>query len=160
MSKLRPGDVWIRVAAEAEAGAITDCVQRAFGHYEKRLGQLPGPMLLDYREVIREHDVFVALVDRVIHGVLVLTQTREGFLLDNIAVDPRSQGTGVGRALLAFAEGRAHAAGYDSMYLYTHEKMSENRALYARIGYEEYDRRTEQGLARVYMRKRLQSGTG
>lgn len=45
--------------------------------------------------------------------------------------------------------------GYDSIYLYTHIKMSENRALYARIGYQEYDQRTEQGLSRVYMRKRL-----
>jgi hypothetical protein len=33
--------------------------------------------------------------------------------------------------------------------------MTENQALYAKIGYAEYDRRFEQGLARVYMRKAL-----
>jgi len=33
--------------------------------------------------------------------------------------------------------------------------MTENRAPYAKIGHVEYDRRTEQGLERVFMRKNL-----
>ena len=33
--------------------------------------------------------------------------------------------------------------------------MTENIAMYLRYGYEEIDRRTERGLPRVYMRKRL-----
>ena len=39
--------------------------------------------------------------------------------------------------------------------LQTHEWMTENIALYERIGYVEVDRRTERGFPRVYMRKRL-----
>ena len=35
--------------------------------------------------------------------------------------------------------------------------MTENQALYMKIGYVEYDRRVDDGLPRVYMRKRLQS---
>jgi hypothetical protein len=46
-------------------------------------------------------------------------------------------------------------AGFDSIHLYTHEKMTENLALYARIGYIEYERRAENGFSRVFMRKRL-----
>lgn len=57
--------------------------------------------------------------------------------------------------LLRLAEQRALAAGFNAIHLYTHEKMLENRALYTRIGYQEYARRTEQGLPRVYMRKLL-----
>ena len=45
---------------------------------------------------------------------------------------------------------------FDSIYLYTHEKMTENLALYVKIGYVEFDRRSEKGLDRVYMRKPLQ----
>ena len=41
-----------------------------------------------------------------------------------------AQGTGLGKLLLDFAETEAHKAGFDSIYLYTHEKMTENRALY------------------------------
>ena len=33
--------------------------------------------------------------------------------------------------------------------------MTENQSLYSRIGYREYDRRVEDGDARVYMRKKL-----
>ena len=39
--------------------------------------------------------------------------------------------------------------------LYTHEKMTENQVLYAKIGYVEFDRQTVNGRARVYMRKTL-----
>ena len=53
------------------------------------------------------------------------------------------------------AAAEAKRAGYDSIYLYTHETMVENLAGYAKIGYVQYDRRVEAGLARVYMRKKL-----
>mgnify|MGYP001627914885 CR=1 FL=1 len=150
--------VSIHAAVEADAEAIKNCVANAYGHYEERIGRPPGPMVQDYHKVIRECDVFVALIDQEIQGILVLAQTREGFLLDNIAVNPGAQGKGIGRALLELAEQRARSAGYDSIYLYTNTLMSENRKLYARIGYEEYDHRTEQGLDRVYMRKSLPRG--
>ena len=67
----------------------------------------------------------------------------------------RTRAPAIGRALLEHAEGAARRAGYDSIYLYTHELMSENLALYERIGYVEYDRRREDWAARVFMRKQL-----
>ena len=112
-------------------------------------------MLDDYTQVISQHQVFIAELDSTIVGILVLALTDEGFLLDNVAVDPHHHGKGIGRALLELAESRARRAGYKSIYLYTHEKMTENQALYGRIGYVEYDRRIEKGYSRVYMRKDL-----
>jgi ribosomal protein S18 acetylase RimI-like enzyme len=61
----------------------------------------------------------------------------------------------LGKALLQFAEGEARRAGFDAIYLYTHERMTENLALYSRIGYVEYDRRSQGGFSLVYMRKQL-----
>ena len=69
---------------------------------------------------------------------------------------PSLHGKGLGRELLQLADAEARRAGFGSIYLYTHERMTENQALYARIGYVEYDRRSEKGFARVYMRKPLQ----
>jgi GNAT superfamily N-acetyltransferase len=134
---------------------VSACVNAAYRHYIERIGRPPGPMTDDYAEVIRERRVTVAESAGRIVGVLVLALTPDGFLLENVAVHPTRRGTGLGRALLELAEDEARRAGFDSIYLYTHEKMSENRALYARIGYVEYDRRFEKGLARVYMRKPL-----
>lgn len=145
-----------RRAVEADAPAVAACVNAAYVHYVERIGTTPGPMRDDYREVIRERQVTVAERGGRLAGVLVLAQTDEGFLLENVAVDPAHKGKGLGRALLERAEAGARGAGYDSLYLYTHEKMVENRALYGKIGYVEYDRRSEDGLARVYMRKKLE----
>jgi ribosomal protein S18 acetylase RimI-like enzyme len=78
-------------------------------------------------------------------------------LLDNIAVDPVSQGTGLGRQLLIFAEAEAMRLGYSNIRLYTHKTMVENRRLYARIGYAETARGVEAGSGRVSMCKQLRA---
>jgi ribosomal protein S18 acetylase RimI-like enzyme len=145
----------LRSAEEEEADAVTACVHNAFRHYIERIGRKPGPMLMDYEQEIREHQVFVVEDSGRIAGVLVLCIKDEGFLLDVVAVDPSHQGKGLGKLLLQFAESEAQRQGYKSIYLYTHEKMTENQLLYKKIGYVEYDRRVEYGLARVYMRKQF-----
>jgi len=61
----------------------------------------------------------------------------------------------LGRRLLAFAEAEAVRRGYREIRLYTHQTMTENRHLYAAIGYEETGRGIEAGYERVFMRKRL-----
>jgi ribosomal protein S18 acetylase RimI-like enzyme len=145
----------LRPAKPAEAPEVTELVNAAYGHYVERIGRRPGPMTEDYAEVIRDRQVTVAERGGAIAGVIVLTVTDEGFLIDNVAVHPTHRGTGVGRALLEFAEVEARRAGFDSIYLFTHEKMTENQALYARIGYVEYDRRSQGDFSLVYMRKQL-----
>jgi GNAT superfamily N-acetyltransferase len=145
----------LRPAVAADAAAVTDLVNSAYGHYVQRIGMQPGPMREDYAEVIGAADVVVADEDGALVGVLVLRITDEGFLIDNVAVHPSRQGSGLGRALLEYAEAAARRAGFDSVYLYTHERMSENLALYTRIGYVEYERRSQGEFARVFLRKNL-----
>jgi ribosomal protein S18 acetylase RimI-like enzyme len=112
-------------------------------------------MTEDYAEVIANRRVTVAESRGTIVGVIVLVVDDEGFLIDNVAVDPSLRGKGLGRSLLEFAESEARRAGFDSIYLYTHEKMTGNLALYSRIGYVEYDRRSHGEFSLVYMRKHL-----
>lgn len=152
---LGAGGFSIRQTVPDDAEAVAACVGAAYRHYIERIGKPPGPMLEDYAQVIRRHQVAVAEIDGAIVGVLVLAVTEEGLCLENIAVDPRFHGEGIGRALLQQAEAEARRQGFAAIYLYTHEKMTENQTLYAKIGYVEYDRRVEKGYARVYMRKRL-----
>jgi ribosomal protein S18 acetylase RimI-like enzyme len=109
----------------------------------ERIGMLPGPMTEDYAEVIGNRQVTVAERHGAIVGIVVLSVADEGFLVDNVAVHPGHRGTGLGRALLGFAEAEARRGGFDSIYLYTHEQMTENLALYSRVGYVECDRRSQ-----------------
>jgi ribosomal protein S18 acetylase RimI-like enzyme len=152
----QPGIYSLRSAEAADASRVAELVDAAYGHYVERIGMLPGPMTDDYADVICNRQVTVAERQGAIAGIIVLTVTDEGFLVDNVAVHPSHRGTGLGRALLQFAEAEAQRAGFDAIYLYTHEKMTENLALYARIGYVEYDRRSQGAFSRVYLRKHLE----
>jgi GNAT superfamily N-acetyltransferase len=150
----------IRLAAPDDLPAIEALVARAYGHYVARLGTKPGPMLDDYGRLIADGRVHV-LTERgpdgeaAIIGLLVLIPEKDAMLLDNVAIDPRAQGSGHGRRLVALAEQAARDAGYGTIRLYTHVMMRENIALYGRLGFVETHRATEKGFARVYMAKTL-----
>jgi ribosomal protein S18 acetylase RimI-like enzyme len=148
-------EVSLRAGAPADAPRLTELVQAAYGHYVERLDGPPRPMTDDYAEVVRTRRVTVAVRGDQVIGLIVLGVDDEGFHIDNVAVDPNDQGGGVGRALLEHAEAEARRAGFDSIYLYTHEKLVENLALYSRIGYVEYDRRLHGEACLVYLRKSL-----
>ena len=88
-------------------------------------------------------------------GVLVQYETEEGFYIDTVAVLPVLLGTGIGRALLLFAEEEARRRGFNSLYLCTNVNMTENQVLYPKIGYVEYERKPTEGYDRIYYRKQL-----
>ena len=123
----------LRPATVADAARLTELIQAAYAPYVARLGAPPRPMTGNYADVVRNYRVTVAeRKDRIVE-LIVLGVSAEGFLVDNVAVDPSHQGTGAGRALLEYAEAEARRAGFDSVYLCTHERMTENLALYSRI---------------------------
>jgi GNAT superfamily N-acetyltransferase len=145
----------LRRAVAHDTAAVTACAVEAFRHYIPRLGLTPIPMTKDYGAAIANAQVWVATQQGRTVAALVLDITEEGFLIDVIAVLPQHQGTGVGRALLELAEREALRQGHDSIHLFTNEKMTENRALYERIGYVEHKRLTLAERTRVFLRKPL-----
>jgi len=148
----------IRIALSQEAAVARDVVHAAYAHYIDRIGKPPGPMQDDYAQRIADRQVWVLEDAGDIAGILVLEATAAGWLLDNIAVRPEYQGKGCGRALMQFAEAEVARRGYRDIYLYTHALMTENIALYRRLGYIETHRISEKGFDRVYMTKSLQPG--
>ena len=146
----------LRPATDPDALRLNALVQAAYGHYVERMGQPPGPMTEDYGALVRDGVVTVAERGGEIAGLLILDVGEEGFTVENVAVDPAHQGTGVGRALLEHAEAESRRRGFDAIALYTHETMTENLALYTRIGYVEYDRRPIDVGHLVYLRKPIQ----
>jgi len=145
----------IRAATSADLPAVQQIVEDAYRHYIPRIGKPPGPMLDDYAARISEGVVWVIEEGSGVTGIIVLIERADHLQLDNIAVVPRRQGSGLGRRLLAFAEAEARHRGYREIRLYTHRTMTENQRLYAAIGYQETGRGTADGYERVFMRKRL-----
>jgi ribosomal protein S18 acetylase RimI-like enzyme len=143
----------IRPAKPADRAAVEAIIAAAYSVYIKRIGKPPGPMLDDYAGLIDAGAVTVFETDGAIAALIVLLPKPDHLLLDNIAVRPELQGQGLGRRLVAFAEGEARRLGYSDLRLYTHEKMTENIALYTRLGFSETGRGRDAGYDRVFMAK-------
>jgi ribosomal protein S18 acetylase RimI-like enzyme len=145
----------IRPATPRDRAAVEAIVRDAYSIYLERMGQPPGPMLHDYAAQIAAESVSVIDEDNDIVAIIVLLAKPDHLLLDNIAVRPDRQGSGLGRQMIAFAEAEARRRGFAELRLYTHETMVENIALYKRLGFVETGRGREAGYDRVFMTKRL-----
>jgi len=143
----------IRTAAAADVPVISQIVVEAYRHYIPRIGKPPAPMLDDHHARVAEGVVWVIEDEFGIAGLIVLLPRSDHLLLDNIAVAPARQHSGLGRRLLAFAEAEALRRGYREIRLYTHRTMTENQRLYAAIAYEETGHSTEAGYERVFNAK-------
>lgn len=99
------------------------------------------------------HHVWVYENNKKIVGLLILIEKETHILLDNVAVHPSFQGQGLGKKLMNLAETESKKLGFNEIQLYTHENMFANQTIYKKLGYEEFDRRSERGLNRVYMKK-------
>jgi ribosomal protein S18 acetylase RimI-like enzyme len=144
----------IRSAMPQDREAVEAIVRDAYSVYLERTGQPPGPMLDDYAAQIAAGSVTVLDEGGEIVAIIVLLAKPDHLLLDNIAVRPDRQGTGLGRQMIAFAEAEARRHGFSEIRLYTHETMVENIALYKRLGFVETGRGREAGYDRVFMTKR------
>lgn len=145
----------IRRAEPQDAECITALVTEAYTPYIARIGKKPAPMLEDYRQVLQENETFVLTDNDEVVGVLVMSPESTELLLVNVAVSARHKGKGLGKVLMAFCEEHALGKGMAAVRLYTHERMIENIDIYKKLGYLETHRATEDGFARVFMRKAL-----
>lgn len=145
----------IRHAAAVDESDVRACVDAAYGPYVKRIGKPPAPMLDDYTALINDEVVHVATRGGRLVGLIVMWPQESHLYVDNVAVLPEEQGTGVGSALLGLADQEARRAGLSEIRLYTHEKMVENIQYYPRLGFRETHRATDAGFQRVYFSRRL-----
>ncbi|WP_099866212.1 GNAT family N-acetyltransferase [Pararhizobium haloflavum] len=148
-------DLKITPAATQDRAAVEALVEAAYHHYVARIGRPPGPMLDDYAAHIAANALWLAHDEKGLAGLVVLLEGDGHLLLDNVAVHPTRQGEGIGKRLMAFAEFVAIDRDLPEIRLYTHVAMTENQAIYQRLGYSETHRIREKGLDRVYMAKRL-----
>ena len=147
--------VQMRNAAADDESDVRACVDAAYGLYVERIGKPPAPMLEDYAALINSDVVYVATRDGRLVGLIVMWPKEDHLYIDNIAVLPEEQGTGVGSALLAHADREAQRGGFSEIRLYTHAKMTENIQYYPRKGFRETHRATDAGYRRVYFTRHL-----
>jgi N-acetylglutamate synthase-like GNAT family acetyltransferase len=124
-----------RRARPEDKEALEEIAVAAYSPYLERMGGLrPAPLDADYGASIANDVVWVAEVEGRVAGFAVIVDETDATLLENVAVHPDSQGSGVGRQLMAIAEDHARAAGNVGVRLYTHSTMRENTALLLALG--------------------------
>ena len=145
----------IRPATAADLAEIRRCAEDAYALYVPRIGRKPAPMVADFAAQIAAAQVHVCVAGDRLLGYIVMYPRDDHLHIENVAVFPELQGSGVGRRLLAFAEAEAQRAGIAAIELYTNQHMTENLSFYPRLGYRELGRGEEAGFARVFYRKEL-----
>jgi ribosomal protein S18 acetylase RimI-like enzyme len=143
----------LRCATADDLPAIRAVINAAYARYLTRMDKPPAPMFRDYGPSVEAGTTWVT--GSPVTAVLTLYPREDHLYVENIAVDPSAQGRGLGRALMEFAEQEAARRRLTRMALVTHEAMTENQAIYARLGYVEIERRAEDGYRRIYMEKSL-----
>ena len=145
----------LRLARADDLADLRAIVAQAYAPYIPRIGRPPAPMAADYGAAVDRREVWVAVRDGALAGLVVLTAARDHLMLDNLAVRPADQGHGVGARLLALAEREAARLGLAQVRLYTNAAMTENLAYYPRHGYRLTHRCEAGGFQRVFFTKEL-----
>ncbi|MFI8518253.1 GNAT family N-acetyltransferase [Streptomyces sp. NPDC085481] len=141
----------LRPATAAHVPAVKAVIDAAFHPYIARIGLVPAPMRADHAANVAAGRVFVA--GDPVAGLVVVIPEADHLYLDIIAVHPDAQGSGLGRALMGWVEGRARELGLPEVRLLTNAMMWENRNMYERYGYEVTERRAEGPYDRIHYRK-------
>ena len=137
----------LRRATQDDAADLTAVLVAAYAPFQD-LG-LP-PVTEGIADDIRDHNVWVAEVDGVLRGGIVLVLSDHAHIA-NVAVHPDAGGHGIGKALIAQVMAAAEAAGHAEIQLATHAKMTATQDFYRKGGWIE----TGRDGNKVYFAKQL-----
>jgi ribosomal protein S18 acetylase RimI-like enzyme len=142
----------IRRAAADDVTRIGAIARAAYALYVPRIGREPAPMTADFAAEVAANRVVVIEAAGSVRGYMIAWPEPDAYFIDNIAIDPQSQGDGLGRRLIDHAVAQAEKLKLPALRLYTNVLMTENLSMYAHIGFVETHRVVEKGFHRVYMR--------
>ena len=132
---------------------VVAIVQDAYASNIARMGQPPVPTLDDCARWLAAAQLWGIKVQGCVKGALVLEDGTDALLIDDIAIDPTAQNTGLATACLVFAEAEASLRALLTLRLYNNASMIENLALCLYRGFAITHRATEYGYDRVHMAK-------
>ena len=133
-----------RTAMLSEVEEVGRVIRAAFTPYVRALGrEFPTAGSAEFAEgwerfvaELERGDVYVALDGKQIVGAVRTKPQKDALYIDQIAVDPSRQGTGVGSWLLARIDEMARSRCLGGLSLETAEVAEANIRLYRRHGFE------------------------
>lgn len=132
-------------------------VYHAYSAYIPLLGRTPPTFLEDFDGHIAAKNLWLLDSEDGVNAMVVLTPAEDHLMIQALCVNPDSQGQGLGRQTLLFAESKARELGLYELRLYTNSKMERNLRIYRQWGFRETHRESYDWGKRVHMRKLLKT---
>lgn len=125
----------LRRATADDLEAVRAFQHAAYARNRAIQGVEPLPLRVDYADIFRSHEVWLAETGGKLAGVLILEDRPDDVLVWSVATSESAKESGIGNRMMQAAEERAAALGKSTMRLYTGQKLTRNIAWYARRGY-------------------------
>jgi N-acetylglutamate synthase-like GNAT family acetyltransferase len=129
-----------RRAGPADAASIQELTRQVYAKWIPLIGREPRPMTADYSASVQEHWIDLVEDGGSVIALIEMIPKDSFLLVENVAVDEKQQGHGLGAALLRHAEDMARYSGLPEIRLYTNAAFAGNLAFYERIGFSETGR--------------------
>lgn len=154
-------EIVLRDATEGDIPTIIAVTRAAFEEYASWLNppsSVPNETPEKVRAKLASGRGVLALVGDQVVGSVYYSPEQEYVYLGRLAVLPGFRGQGIGSALVAEVERRAHALGRARVRLGVRLALPQIRARYERLGYQVYEERRHPGFDEptyVMMEKQL-----
>ena len=152
---MMPNKMEFRRAGPQDAGRVRELTRKAYAKWCAVLGREPLPMTADYDHAVRHHVIDLAFIDGRLVGLVEMIPRENDLLIENVCVAPADQGAGLGRSLVAHAEGETRSLGHSVIRLYTNRLFAANLRFYRGLGYEVEREEPFKGGTVVHFRKVL-----
>lgn len=123
-------------------------IQRAFAGMEGRIDPPSSLHRLTAGGIAAQARTGEIWVVPPLQACMFLTPKDGRLYLGKLAAEPALQGGGLARQLVALAEERARALGFAILELETRVELTENHAIFARLGFVETGRKAHPGFDR------------
>lgn len=147
----------LRRGTLADSETIRDLTRLAYAKWIPLIGREPIPMTVNYARAVVDHMIDLYEVDGEAVALIEVVPQEQHLLIENIAVRPDHQGSGIGALLLSHAETIARSLHLAKLRLYTNAAFVSNIEFYSRRGFEEFGRETlAVGGVVVHMKKMIE----
>ena len=137
-------------AGAEEVEAIAGLIHRAFAQYRGKIQPEPSALRESadsIRSALKQGSFVLARRDSRIIGCISVQERGGVAYARRLAVEPAERGLGIGRALMAEAEGLARGLGFSCLRVETRLALTENRAFFRALGFVEGAHRCHPGFA-------------
>jgi GNAT superfamily N-acetyltransferase len=150
---MKPADIVIsRAPADfAEWDSVRTLILEAFASMEGRIEPPSSALRLTPQSMAVDAAngaLFLARSGSAVVGCVFVRQKEEALYIGKLAVRPNMQGTGIGKALVRAAQQEARALGLKELELQTRIELTENHALFAKMGFKKICETTHPGYGR------------